>query len=229
MYLKKAEEGLWKSEEKLIKKYFIKKNSKVLDIGCGTGRTTIVLHKMNYKIIGIDITPKMIENAKKIAKNKKLKIDYRIGDATKLKFRSETFDYALFSNQGWAQIPGSEERLKALKEVYRILKKEGIFIFTVHSRLFFSKRFFFWALMWFKFYVLRPLGFYIEGIEFGDKLFIRESEVTNIKTKQYIHVPNVNYVTKQIKNVGFRILYTGYGLTEQPKPNTEPTFFVCKK
>ncbi len=226
MYVQKAEEGLWESEANLVNRYF-KKKGKVLDIGCGTGRTTIPLKKKGYKVIGIDLVPKMIENAKKIAKKKKLKINYRIGDATKLKFKDGSFDYALFSNQGWTQIPGSKERLKALNETCRVLKSGGIFIFTSHPRVWLSKFFFFWTKMWVKFYILKPLGFKIEELDFGDRFFDRETSGTSFGTRQYIHISSKGEVKKQISKTGFEILYIGQGLKKFS--GIKPLFFVCKK
>lgn len=226
IYKQRAKEGLWESEKELINKYF-KKKGKILDIGCGTGRTTIDLHKLGYKVIGIDITPKMIENAKKIAKTKGLKIDYRVMDACNLKFKNNSFDYALFSNQGWTQIPGAENRTKTLKEAHRVLKKNGIYIFSSHIRKWFSKRLFFWIWKWIKFYILRNLGFKIEEIDFGDRFFKRESKGTKFKTKQYIHIASVKEIKEQIKEVGFNLIYHGIGLSGQT--GSKPMFFVCEK
>lgn len=120
-YLKKAESGLWGSEEVMIRKYF-KTKSTILDIGCGTGRTTIHLHQLGYKVTGIDITPAIINNAKKIAKQNNLKIKYIIGDAAELKYKNSSFDNALFSFNGWAMIPGEKNHIKVLEEVFRVIK-----------------------------------------------------------------------------------------------------------
>ncbi|MBI5804227.1 methyltransferase domain-containing protein [Candidatus Pacearchaeota archaeon] len=229
LYIRLAEQGLWKSEEELIKKYLKKKGAKVLDIGCGTGRTTIPLHKKGYKVMGVDITPEMIENAKKIAKTKKLNINFKVDDATNLSFKDNEFDYALFSNQGWTQIPNSKERLRALREIKRILKKNGIFIFSSHRRVWGSKWFLFWVWMYFRFYILKNLGFKIWENDFGDRLFKRESssKEEGYDTKQYIHISSEEEIRKQLKEVGFKILFVGSGLSEQS--NYKPMFFVVKK
>ncbi len=228
IYSKKANAGLWGSEKFLIKKYFIPK-SDVLDIGCGTGRTTIPIHKLGYNVTGLDITPAMIENAKKIAESGNLKIKYEIGDATNLNYEGDTFDNVIFSFNGWTQIPGNNNRFEALKEIIRILKPDGYFIFTANTRG--KGRFtLFWIKQWIRFYILKPLGFTIEEINYGDMFFNREDNNKIFQQKQYIHIPSLKEVQNQIIYVGFNLVLVekGNNICFNNTGKHTPMFFVCK-
>lgn len=199
-----AQRGLWESEEILINKYFVE-NSKILDIGCGSGRTTFLLHEKGFEVIGIDITPEMIDIAKKIANSQKLQIDFRVGDTTELDFPDNYFDGAIFANNGWVQIPGKESRQIALNEIRRVLKPGGHFILTAHQRYYTGELKFFWIIQWIKFYLLKPLGFEIKELDFGDHFFTRPYKIENKKVKQFIHYTSRKEVEEQIQNAGFTI------------------------
>jgi len=223
IYIKDVDIGLWNSEKIVINKYF-KAGSSILDIGCGTGRTTIELNKMKYKVFGIDITPKMIENAILISKEKKCKIRYKIGDATNLNFKNNQFDNALFSFNGLTQIPSSKNRIKAIQEINRILKKGGIFIFTTNLRNQKGYRFL-WMLRWIKFYILGIKSYNSVKIEYGDFFFNRGSQ------KQYIHIPSLRKMFKIIKSNGFEIIFhdSRENISEIDKIDYSLMFYVCKK
>ena len=126
--------GLWESEKMMIKEYFSPEN-RILDIGCGAGRTTIGLYKLGYHLIeGLDLSEAMIVQARRISKEFNYNITFSVGDATCLDYDDEIFGAALFSFNGIMQMPGRENRIKVLKEIKRILKPKGYFLFTTHDR-----------------------------------------------------------------------------------------------
>jgi len=126
--------GLWESEKMMIEKYF-SPESRILDIGCGAGRTTIGLYELGYHLVeGLDLSEAMIVQARRISKELNYNITFRVGDAACLDYDDETFEAALFSFNGIMQIPGRENRIKVLKEIKRILKPEGYFLFSTHDR-----------------------------------------------------------------------------------------------
>lgn len=230
-YTAKALAGLWQSEEVVIKRYF-PHGAQVLDLGCGTGRTTIPLFRMGYKVVGVDITPEMIANAKKVAQTNGLAISYEVEDATKLRFADHSFDCVLFSNNGWTQIPGNKNRLKALQEIRRVLKPNGHFIFTTHVRKWRGFTLF-WLKQFVKQFLLKPLGFRVDEEEWGDRFFSKETSAKDDipqYEKQYIHIPSVTETKKAIAVAGFELEYRERSnvITGMKDRIHSPMFFVCR-
>ncbi|MDQ3801436.1 MAG: class I SAM-dependent methyltransferase [Acidobacteriota bacterium] len=122
---------LFPAEKVLFEKLSAKiKNSKILDIGVGGGRTTKYLLPLAADYTGIDYVPEFIKRVKRKHESGK----FLVGDARNLKeFADESFDFALFSYNG-IDVVSHEDRLKVLKEIYRVLKTGGTFMFSSHNR-----------------------------------------------------------------------------------------------
>lgn len=124
-----AKTELFPIEETLFKKH-LNKPQRILDLGCGTGRTTVPLHKMGHEVTGIDIAEQMITQAQKLHPE----IEFKVGDATNLDYPDKSFDAILFSFNGLDCIYPLANRLKALNEIHRVLKTDGLFIYSSHDR-----------------------------------------------------------------------------------------------
>jgi len=86
---------------------------------------------MGYQVIGIDIVPSMIE----VAKKKYPDINFKVMNVCQMEFPNQSFDYALFSYNGLDYVYPKTKRVLALKEIYRVLKKDGLFAFSAHNSL----------------------------------------------------------------------------------------------
>ncbi len=109
-------------------------DGRLLEIGCGIGRTTHFLAERykKSKIIAIDYDKRQVEIANK---NKNFKnIKFKQGDATKLNFKKGYFDYAIETNV-LHHIKNYED---VIKGTYRVLKKNGYFYLMDASQYFFS-------------------------------------------------------------------------------------------
>lgn len=97
------------------------KYRKILDVGTGTGFFSILLGRDGYRMTGIDITPSMIEEAKKEAVKFKTKAKFMVMDAMNLDFEDGYFDAVISRNLTWT-LPDAEE---AYKEWYRVIRPGG--------------------------------------------------------------------------------------------------------
>jgi demethylmenaquinone methyltransferase/2-methoxy-6-polyprenyl-1,4-benzoquinol methylase len=96
----------------------------ILDVATGTGDLALALTQVNPdKIIGLDISPGMLEKAKIKTANKQLSniIEYMEGDAENLPFEDNYFDVITVA----FGVRNFETLNKGLKELRRVLKPNG--------------------------------------------------------------------------------------------------------
>ena len=115
----------WK--KKLVRLADVQPHHYVLDMACGTGDISLRLAKMvsTGRVIGVDITPGMIE----IARRKKQQlgingIDFEVGDITCLGFPENSFD-RITVGYGVRNVP---DIAQLMSEVLRMLKPGGNFL-----------------------------------------------------------------------------------------------------
>ena len=96
------------------------KGQKVLDLGTGTGVLPRNMYKYGAEWIGSDISPEQIEQAKRLAEEAGMKIDFKAVSAEKIDFLAETFD-VLTACQCFFYF----DHDVIAPEFHRILKKDG--------------------------------------------------------------------------------------------------------
>ena len=99
----------------------------LLDIATGTGDLVIELAQLDAKkIIGLDISPGMLEIGKQKVKKKQLdnRIDMQLGDSEALNFDKHTFDAVTIA----FGVRNFENLDLGLKEIFRVLKPNGTIV-----------------------------------------------------------------------------------------------------
>lgn len=113
-----------RSAKRILKNYQF---NNCLDIGCAGGYmlSEIALAYPHAKYHGVDVYDKAVNYAKRRYPN----IEFQVGFAEKLPFNNNIFDLVIF----YETIEHVENPLIALKEIKRVLTKEGIAIVAMDS------------------------------------------------------------------------------------------------
>ena len=106
-------------ERKILNKIFKTKSNNVLDLACGSGRLS------NYATSGADASEEML----KIAKKKFPKNEFFLAQSNQLPFENESFERCFTFH--FIMHLNEENFEKTINEVYRILSKNGTFVFDI--------------------------------------------------------------------------------------------------
>jgi ubiquinone/menaquinone biosynthesis C-methylase UbiE len=108
------------------------RESRVLDVGCGTGGPARNLaHRYGCRVDGIDLTPELIETGQVLTGRCGLadRVVLQVGDALDLPYPEKTFDVAWCQNVSM----NIADKARFLAGVHRVLKPGGLFTSTEFS------------------------------------------------------------------------------------------------
>jgi tRNA (uracil-5-)-methyltransferase TRM9 len=105
---------------------------RLLNVGCGHGPDFLPF-KEGFELHGIDFSRGMLAQAQRYAVKFELTVSLVAADVGSLPYADDSFDWAI-AVAVYHHIKGDEERLKALRELYRVLRPGGEAFITVWNR-----------------------------------------------------------------------------------------------
>jgi SAM-dependent methyltransferase len=116
--------------ERLLFDTYLRPGMAILDLGVGGGRTTAYLSSIAARYVGVDCAPEMVA----VCRKKFPQLEFEIESASDLsRFAISSFDAVVMAFNAMDYVIPDESRLRALREIRRVLKPEGILIFSSHN------------------------------------------------------------------------------------------------
>ena len=100
---------------------FPQEGSRLLDLGCGTGRLTVELAERGYDAYGVDINVDFIDIAKDKANTRRVSTHFKAAQAEQLPFDDKFFDICIV----FSVLEHVADWKKTVNEVARILESAG--------------------------------------------------------------------------------------------------------
>lgn len=218
-------------------------NQNWLDLCCGEAISSLLLKKKNNsKYLGVDFIKENCEKAKKL-----FGVNVICADVHKLPFKGDKFEIVTLSAAVYYL-----ERSKLITEVYKVLKKDGLFIFDTsnpdlpnfnHAR---ETTNYFTAKDWISF--LERSGFSVRCYEGNEKYDYNPIKLTlnYIKKNLKLFLFKIPYFKKKLRNISVKYKSKYYfdeeylfkninqngswkKLNENDSSKSLVLYFVCKK
>lgn len=114
-------EGLYEVGARLVRRVGVGPGDRVLDVACGTGNATLPAAQAGGRVVGLDLTPELLEVARRRADAAGVAITWAEGDAEDLPFDDGHFDVVV-STFGCMFAPRHEV---VAEEIARVLRPGG--------------------------------------------------------------------------------------------------------
>jgi len=102
--------------------FHVDENANILEVAPGPGYLSIELAKKGYNVTGVEISPDFVKIEKNNAEEENVSVDFREGNAANLPCEDNFFNFVVCS----AAFKNFKDPIKALCEMHRVLKKDGV-------------------------------------------------------------------------------------------------------
>lgn len=105
------------------------RDTPILDIGVGGGRTTLLLRLLSADYVAVDAAPNMVA----LFRSRYPDFDVRLGDARDLSdFDADRFGLVMFSNNGLDAVD-HDDRARVLAAMARVVRPGGVVLYSTHN------------------------------------------------------------------------------------------------
>lgn len=99
---------------------------RALDLGCGSGTSSITLARAGWQVTGVDFASRAIKNAIQKAKTAGVRVDFRLDDVTSLRGVAGSFDLIL--DIGCFHSLSPDQQARYLDHLTRLLSQGGTWL-----------------------------------------------------------------------------------------------------
>jgi D-alanine-D-alanine ligase len=104
----------------------VPKDAAILDLCCGQGRHVLELLRRGYTALhGVDRSHYLISRAKKLAAQQESAVRFHEGDARKLRFADDAFQFVYVAGNSFGYFESADDDVAVLNEIRRILVPQG--------------------------------------------------------------------------------------------------------
>ena len=117
----------------IVQTFNLKSDSKILDMACGSGRHAVIFAKKGFDVTAVDLSQRLMSEAKENATQNDIKIDFVLSDILDFE-TTKRFNLALNHFTSFGYFDNDEENFRLILKAYDLLMDGGYFIIDYFNR-----------------------------------------------------------------------------------------------
>lgn len=128
--LDRTAESLRKDVDYIFRTLPLRSDSEILDLCCGNGLLAVAVSDKVRHVVGIDMSPVMLEKANRMSKGKDGEgVSFVSGEVVSLPFKDDSFDYS-YCMTSFHYFPNLDYAETVINEIIRVTRSTGMILLT---------------------------------------------------------------------------------------------------